>query len=75
MVLTQRKGGEGGERELCNYCPPCFCSVWEGKESGIRNPESGIGMRNLQPFSFRYLWKTTSHLQYFLYLFFLIIKY
>ena len=36
----------------------------ENLESGIRNPESG--MRNSQPFSFCYLWKIISHLQYFL---------
>ena len=40
-----------------------FGEFVEGIESGIRNPESG--MRNSQPFSFCYLWKIISHLQYF----------
>ena len=53
------EGREGGERELI-YCPPCFCRVC-GRDR-IWNPESGI--RNSQPFSFCYSWKTISHLQY-----------
>ena len=27
--MGREEGGEGGERKLCNYCPPCFCSVCE----------------------------------------------
>ena len=51
-----------------------FVEFVEGKESGIRNPESG--MRNSQPFSFCYLWKIISHLQYvFGTSFFLIIEF
>ena len=38
-VNPTKMGAEGAERELCNYCPPCFCSVWERKESGIGNAE------------------------------------
>ena len=40
-----------------------FVGFVAGVESGIRNPESG--MRNSQPFSFCYLSKIISHLQYF----------
>ena len=40
-----------------------FVEFEEGRESGIRNPESA--MRNSQPFSFCCLWKIISHLQYF----------
>ena len=72
VVLTQEEGGEGGEREFCNYCPPCFCSVWEGKESGIRYPECGI----LNPFPFVICGKSFRIYNIFLYLsFFLIIEY
>ena len=55
------EGGEGGERELI-YCPPCFCRVCG--TAGIWTPECGIQF-NSQPFSFCYLWKIISHLQYF----------
>ena len=57
MVLTQR--GRGRRRWNVNYiygCPPCFWRVCGTVESGIRNS---------QPFSFFYLRKIISPLQYF----------
>ena len=75
--FNQTKKGEKAVNVSLFTVRHVFVEFVDGMESGIRNPESGIrnpesgirnpesGMRNSQPFSFCYLWKIISHLQYF----------
>ena len=61
--FNQTKKGEKAVNVSLVTVRHVFGEFVEWMESGIRNPESG--MRNSQPFSFCYLWKIISHLQYF----------
>ena len=61
--FNQTKKGEKAVNVSLFTVRHVFGEFVEGMESEIRNPESG--MRNSQPFSFCYLWKIISHLQYF----------
>ena len=79
--FNQTKKGEKAVNVSLFTVRHVFVELVKGMESGIRNPESEMrnpesGMRNSQPFSFYYLWKIISHLQYFFVsLFFKIIEY
>ena len=62
MVLTQRRRG----RRRCNV--NLLSAMFLEGLWNVSNLESG--MRNSRPFSFCYLWKIISHLQYFFGIFF-----